>query len=93
MDFNLQEIKDMIYSDDNLTIDEKKSVLRGSIISRLANLKFSLSESDWKVIVNSELIQAGLEPKYTDLHSERQTWRDEINQLEEELESLSSSLE
>jgi hypothetical protein len=45
-------------------------------------LKGLLASTDWKVIVNSELIQVGLEPKYPNLHAERQAWRDEINQLE-----------
>lgn len=43
-----------------------------------------LQESDWKVIVNAELLQAGLPPKYPDLHIQRQAWRDEINKLEQE---------
>lgn len=43
-----------------------------------------LQESDWKVIVNAELVQAGLPPKYPNLHIERQAWRDEINNLEKE---------
>ena len=43
-----------------------------------------LEESDWKVIVNAELLQAGLPPKYPNLHAQRQAWRDEINELEEE---------
>lgn len=43
-----------------------------------------LQDTDWKVIVNSEMIQSGLPPKYPDLHAQRQAWRDEINKLEEE---------
>jgi hypothetical protein len=43
-----------------------------------------LQDTDWKVIVNAELLQAGLPPKYPDLHSQRQAWRDEINVLEKE---------
>jgi hypothetical protein len=43
-----------------------------------------LQDTDWKVIVNAELLQAGLPPKYPDLHAQRQAWRDEINQLEAE---------
>jgi hypothetical protein len=43
-----------------------------------------LQDTDWKVIVNAELVQAGLPPKYPDLHAQRQAWRDEINQLEVE---------
>lgn len=52
---------------------------------RLLELKTLLLETDWKVIVNSELIQAGLPLKYPNLHEERQAWRDEINKLEEEI--------
>ena len=45
-----------------------------------------LSDSDWKVTVNYELIAAGLPPKYDPsvLHKNRQSWRDEINELERE---------
>ena len=43
-----------------------------------------LQDTDWKVIVNAELVQAGLLPKYPDLHAQRQAWRDEINVLEKE---------
>jgi hypothetical protein len=50
--------------------------------NRIDELKGLLASTDWKVIVNSELIQVGLEPKYPNLHAERQAWRDEINQLE-----------
>jgi hypothetical protein len=46
MELNLQQIKDTIFADENLTLDEKNSVLAGSIISAIANLKFALSESD-----------------------------------------------
>ena len=52
--------------------------------SRYLKLFILLEESDWKVIVNAELIQAGLTPKYPNLHLQRQAWRDEINQLEGE---------
>ena len=52
--------------------------------SRYLKLFILLEESDWKVIVNAELIQASLPPKYPDLHIQRQAWRDEINQLEGE---------
>ena len=52
--------------------------------ARYVELFEMLKETDWKVIVNAELIQAGLPPKYPNLHTQRQAWRDEINQLEEE---------
>lgn len=50
--------------------------------ARINKLKQMLSDSDWKVVVNAELIQAGLKAKYPNLHEERQAWRDEINLLE-----------
>lgn len=49
---------------------------------RIKKLKKWLTESDWKVVVNAEYYQAGLPPKYPNLHQERQAWRDEINELE-----------
>jgi hypothetical protein len=52
--------------------------------NRVEELKSLLAASDWKVIVNSELFQAGLPLKYPQLHAERQAWRDEINELEGE---------
>jgi hypothetical protein len=55
---------------------------------RIIELKTFLLETDWKVIVNSELIQQGLAPKYENLHAERQAWRNEINQLEFEISML-----
>jgi hypothetical protein len=64
-----------------------------SNIHRIKRLKKLLEETDWKVVVNSELFQSGLPLKYPNLHEERQAWRDEINQLEGELESLGSPLE
>ena len=51
-------------------------------VRRIEELKLLLADSDWKVIVNAEMIQAGLQPKYPQLHAQRQAWRDEINQLE-----------
>lgn len=43
-----------------------------------------LSDSDWKVTVNYELIGTGLPPKYDPvvLHKDRQKWRDEINKIQ-----------
>jgi hypothetical protein len=58
---------------------------------RIQLLKQMLQETDWKVIVNSELIQEGLPPKYLNLHEERQAWRDEINQLEQQINSLQNN--
>jgi hypothetical protein len=52
---------------------------------RIIELKQMLQETDWKVVVNAELIQAGLPLKYSNLHEERQAWRDDINDLEAEI--------
>jgi hypothetical protein len=59
---------------DTQEIYNKQSLIEG--------YKIMLQETDWKVVVNAELIQAGLPPKYPNLHEERQAWRDEINKLE-----------
>jgi hypothetical protein len=68
--------------------EEKDLEISFNKVSRIAELKQMLAETDWKVIVNSELIQAGLTLKYTNLHQERQAWRDEINALEFEIAML-----
>jgi|694.fasta_scaffold90722_2 hypothetical protein len=68
-------------------IDETfKSKFQSKIIAlnRIQELKQLLASTDWKVIVNAELIQVGLNLKYPELHAERQAWRDEINELENE---------
>jgi hypothetical protein len=52
--------------------------------ARYLDLFRLLQESDWQVIVNTEYIQAGLPPKYPNIRSQRQAWRDEINKLEQE---------
>ena len=56
--------------------------------SRINELKGLLTLTDWKVVVNAELLQAGLPLKYPNLHAERQVWRDEINALEQEIAAL-----
>jgi hypothetical protein len=69
-------------------IDETfKSKFQSKIIAlnRIQELKQLLASTDWKVIVNAELIQAGLNLKYPELHAERQAWRTEINELEDTL--------
>lgn len=67
------------------TASEKQEKESHSIVHRIEELKQLLLNSDWKVIVNAELVQAGLPPKYPNLHIERQAWRDEINELEVKL--------
>lgn len=57
--------------------------------SRISDLRYFLSSSDYKVIKNQELLAAGLQAEYNpaDLHSQRQAWRDELNQLLESEEN------
>lgn len=69
------------------TIDENyKAKFLAKVIARnrIEELKQLLALTDWKVVVNAELYQAGLPLKYPKLHAERQAWRDEINELENE---------
>lgn len=70
------------------TQEEKQHLEVTLKFERLQYLKQLLADTDWKVIVNAELIQAGFTIKYEELHEERQVWRDEINTLEEELKTL-----
>lgn len=67
-----------IGSDEDFIIQQEEVTKQ----AKIKKLKGFLKETDWKVVVNAELIQAGLKPKYPDLHKERQAWRDEINELE-----------
>lgn len=58
--------------------------------SRISDIRHFLASTDYKVIKNQELLAAGLQPEYNpaELHSQRQAWRDELNQLLSELEQL-----
>ena len=64
--------------------EEKDHELKESKESRISELKALLAESDWKAIVNYELFQAGSPIKYIGIHEQRQAWRDEINELEQD---------
>jgi hypothetical protein len=77
-DFFLQNLGKLYFKNGKLIVGVDKE----SLTQKIIELKMNLGNSDWKVIVNSELIQAGLPPKYPNLHKERQAWRDEINKLE-----------
>ena len=62
---------------------------------KIAQLKSELDSTDYKIIKCSEYQLAGLESPYdiTELHTERQALRDEINQLETELAEAEAKLE
>lgn len=81
------ELDFMFIKDGKPTIDTKYKTKYLTMIAarnRIEELKALLAASDWKVVVNSELFQAGLPLKYPNLHAKRQAWRDEINKLEGE---------
>lgn len=58
--------------------------------TRLFELHNLLAQTDWKVIVNHELKALGQPAKYDEqaLHDTRQAWRDEINALELQEDSV-----
>lgn len=73
---------------------------RNEIISRIGCLKCDLGDKmgvseigDWRLSKYQEYQLAGLEPPFdiTEYHTKRQAARDEINQLEAELETLEDS--
>jgi hypothetical protein len=77
-EFYLENLGKLYFKNNKLVIGVDKEETQRNIV----DLKIKLGDSDWKVVVNAELIQAGLPPKYPNLHKERQAWRDEINALE-----------
>ena len=73
---------------------EKKQKIR-DIQAKIDAKKAELDSTDYKIIKCSEYQLAGLESPYdiTELHTERQALRDEINQLETELAAAEAELE
>jgi hypothetical protein len=73
------------YADGKITLNASKKALHSSKV-RIEKLKRMLSDSDYKVIKNQEMIAVGLAPEYNpaELHAQRQAWRDEINQLQQQ---------
>lgn len=61
----------------------------GLLLSEIERLKSELQESDYKVIKCAEAICLNAELPYnmTELHKERQTLRDKINELESEVQN------
>ena len=59
----------------------------GLLLSEIERLKSELQESDYKVIKCAEAICLNAELPYnmTELHKERQSLRDKINELEKEV--------
>lgn len=60
------------------------------IQSQIFALKQKISSSDYKVVKATECATLGIECKYdlSALHAERQTIRDQINQLKQQISNL-----
>lgn len=89
-DFNLQEIKNLINENNDLTEEQKNQVIKGQIESRLSHLRVYLNESDYKVIkcYEAQLLQESSPYNLQELLLQRKAWREEINQLEFEIAML-----
>jgi hypothetical protein len=84
-----REVADIFISEGYIEYPENSKEVKDLLnkiyaVQRIPELKALLAATDWKVVVNAELYQAGLPLKYPNLHAERQAWRDEINELEGE---------
>jgi hypothetical protein len=77
----LDEHTGKLYLKDNVFYIKQETKVDKTRLFELHNL---LTQTDWKVIVNHELKALDLPAKYDEqvLHDTRQAWRDEINALE-----------
>lgn len=89
-DFNLQEIKDLVNQQNDLTEEQKNQVIKGRIESRISHLRVYLNESDYKVIkcYEAQLLNEDMPYNLQELLSQRKAWREEINSLEFEISML-----
>jgi phosphopantetheine adenylyltransferase len=88
--FNLNEIKILILNDETISSENKKLVIKSNIESRVSHLKNFLYDSDYKIIKCYEAFmrQQTLPYNLEELSAQRDAWRAEINELEEELKNL-----
>ena len=88
--FNLNEIKILILNDETISSENKKLVIKSNIESRVSHLKNFLYDSDYKIIKCYEAFmrQQPLPYNLEELSAQRDAWRAEINELEEELKNL-----
>ena len=78
----------MMQAEETQIVDNEQVVDdNGLLLSEIERLKSELQESDYKVIKCAEAICLNAELPYnmTELHNERQAWRDKINELESEV--------
>ena len=89
-DFNLDEIKTSIINDESIEKNDKNLVIKGFIESRISHLRVFLNNTDYQVIkcYEAQLLQEEIPYDLQTLLTERQAWRDEINQLEFEISML-----
>lgn len=73
--------------------DVRKAQQAAPLEAALQSFKEQLNESDYRVIKNAEAQQAGEDPPYDPaaLHATRQSARDRINQLEEQIAEIWNS--
>ena len=88
--FNLNEIKILILNDETISSENKKLVIKSNIESRVSHLKNFLYDSDYKIIKCYEAFmrQQTLPYNLEEISAQRDAWRAEINELEEELKNL-----
>ena len=80
----------MMQSEESQIVDNEQVVDdNGLLLSEIERLKSELQESDYKVIKCAEAICLNVELPYnmTELHTERQALRDNINELESEVQN------
>ena len=72
-----------------IAVNEQVVDDNGLLLSEIERIKSELQESDYKVIKCAEAMAVGAEMPYnvTELHNERQSLRDKINELESEVQN------
>jgi hypothetical protein len=72
------------------TTEEEQELLNHNKIHRLPELKKMLQDTDYKIIKCYEAFMRQLPLPYNleELSAQRDAWREEINQLEQEIENL-----
>lgn len=81
-DFN----EDFTFNVEKYTVRKRKRVAEKTIIPRIEELKFLLQSTDYKAIKFAEGELSAEE--YEETKTERKAWREEINQLEEQLKGV-----
>jgi hypothetical protein len=84
--YKFNEKNELIYLQDK----REKEQLKNNLIIKIENLKLNLSSTDYKITKCYEAFMRQLPLPYNleELSAQRDAWRAEINQLEEELKAL-----